>query len=142
MLSAALVAGLALQSVSCGTIIHRDRVGQPSSGRLDTSIVVLDGLGLLLFFIPGIIAFVVDFSTGAVYLPEGYSHGASGGFRRGPLTRIDVEPARLDKRRIESIIRERTGRNVDLDRNDVTVQPLESVDEAPAAIEQAVRPPH
>ncbi len=32
-------------------------------------LVVLDGLGLLLFVIPGVAAFAVDFSTGAIYLP-------------------------------------------------------------------------
>lgn len=31
--------------------------------------VALNGLGLILFFIPGVIAFVVDFHTGAIYLP-------------------------------------------------------------------------
>ena len=37
---------------------------------LDPSIVVLDGLGLLIFLVPGIAAIIVDFSTGAIYLPE------------------------------------------------------------------------
>jgi hypothetical protein len=61
---------VAVQSASCGTLIHLERVGQPHTTRLDPSIVVLDGLGLLIFLVPGIAAFVVDFSTGAIYLPE------------------------------------------------------------------------
>jgi hypothetical protein len=36
---------------------------------LDWKIVALNGLGLALFFIPGVVAFVVDFHTGAIYLP-------------------------------------------------------------------------
>jgi hypothetical protein len=64
-----LIATLSLQAASCGTIIHPERWGQPRTGPLDPSIVVLDGLGVLLFVIPGIVAFVVDFSTGAIYLP-------------------------------------------------------------------------
>ena len=68
--SLSLVAG-------CGMIMHPERRGQPPGGGLDWSVVALDGLGLLLFFLPGVIAFAVDFSTGAIYLPpEGY--GASG----------------------------------------------------------------
>lgn len=53
----------------CGTLIHGERRGRPHSDQLDWSIVLLDGLGLLCFFIPGVVAFVVDFSTGAIYLP-------------------------------------------------------------------------
>lgn len=64
------LAGTATCGVSgCGTLIHAERRGQPHSDRLDWGIVTLDGLGLLLFFIPGVIAFVVDFGTGAIYLP-------------------------------------------------------------------------
>jgi hypothetical protein len=64
-----LAFALAVQSVSCGTLIHPDRCGQPNSGVLDPSIVVLDGLGVLLFVVPGVVAFVVDFADGSIYLP-------------------------------------------------------------------------
>ena len=64
-----LAFALAVQSVSCGTLIHPDRCGQPNSGILDPSIVILDGLGVLVFVIPGVVAFVVDFVDGAIYLP-------------------------------------------------------------------------
>lgn len=53
----------------CGTLFHSERCGQPHSNRLDWPIVALDGLGLLLFFVPGVVAFVVDFCSGAIYLP-------------------------------------------------------------------------
>ena len=36
---------------------------------MDWGIFALDAVGLLLFFLPGVIAFAVDFSTGAIYLP-------------------------------------------------------------------------
>ena len=42
-----LIATLSLQAASCGTIIHPERWGQPRTGPLDPSIVVLDGLGVL-----------------------------------------------------------------------------------------------
>lgn len=35
------------------------------------SVILLDGLGLLVFFLPGVVAFAVDFATGAIYLPGG-----------------------------------------------------------------------
>ncbi|HKI75128.1 MAG TPA: polyribonucleotide nucleotidyltransferase [Pseudomonadales bacterium] len=65
---------LALCLTGCGTIMYPERKGQ-ISGRIDPSIAVLDGLGLLLFLVPGVIAFAVDFSNGTIYLPGGgHSH--------------------------------------------------------------------
>src|SRR5690606_29818713 len=53
----------------CGTLLHSERLNQPHGRDLDWKIVALNGLGLIFFFIPGVIAFVVDFHTGAIYLP-------------------------------------------------------------------------
>lgn len=55
---------------SCGVILHPERKGQ-RAGRLDPAIVVLDAVGLLLFFVPGVVAFAVDFATGTIYLSGG-----------------------------------------------------------------------
>lgn len=62
----------------CGTLLYPERRGQ-TGGRLDTGVVVLNGLGLLLFLVPGLIAFAVDFSTGAIYLPGGSRADAGDG---------------------------------------------------------------
>ena len=53
----------------CGTLFYGERCHRPHSHNIDWKIAALDGLGLLLFFIPGVVAFIVDFSTGAIYLP-------------------------------------------------------------------------
>jgi hypothetical protein len=65
-----LQSGIACCAVGCGTLFHSERCGRPHGGRIDWKVAALDGLGLILFFVPGVIAFVVDFSTGAIYLPE------------------------------------------------------------------------
>jgi hypothetical protein len=85
-LALVLSAALSIQAVSCGTIIHPERWGQPRTGPIDPSIVILDGLGVLLFVIPGVVAFVVDFSTGAIYLPgpPGYYPAPPGGYPPPP----------------------------------------------------------
>ena len=59
----------------CGTLLHSERVGQPHSRDIDWKIVALDGLGLLFFFVPGVVAFAVDFYTGAIYLPHECDYG-------------------------------------------------------------------
>ncbi len=55
--------------IGCGTILYPERKGQ-KVGRLDSGIVILNGVGLLLFFVPGVIAFATDFVTGTIYLPD------------------------------------------------------------------------
>lgn len=52
---------------SCGLILYPERRGN-SHGRIDPAIAVLDGVGLLFFIIPGLVAFTVDFATGCIYL--------------------------------------------------------------------------
>lgn len=58
-------------SSGCGTLLHPERRGQPHSHQIDWKVAALDGLGLILFFVPGVVAFAVDFYTGAIYLPDG-----------------------------------------------------------------------
>lgn len=66
--AALLLAAIAFQS-GCGTILYPERRGQDARGDLDIGVVLLNGVGLLFFLIPGIIAYAVDFSTGAIYHP-------------------------------------------------------------------------
>lgn len=77
--SQALTLGTATATLAslggCGTLLHSERLNQPHSRDLDWKIVALNGLGLIFFFIPGVIAFVVDFHTGAIYLPPHYGAG-------------------------------------------------------------------
>lgn len=70
-----------LAQLGCGTILYPERRGQ-KGGRIDPAVAVMDGLGVLLFVIPGLIAFAVDFATGAIYLPGG---------RRGEVEAIPFE---------------------------------------------------
>ncbi len=110
-----------LQVVGCGTIIYPERRGQ-TSGRIDVGIAVLDGLGLLLFIIPGVIAFAVDFSTGAIYLPHGKSR-ASKGLEDNHMTVVQVNPDDLNLAKLDEIILEHTGEKVDLYSDTVLIYP-------------------
>src|SRR5260370_41787144 len=89
---------LALQTASCGTLLYPERRGQPA-GRLDIGVVALDGVGLLVFLVPGVIAFVVDFATGAIYLPPGYATMVPS--TGTELRQVRVDPAELTPRRVE-----------------------------------------
>ncbi|MBK1789810.1 polyribonucleotide nucleotidyltransferase [Persicirhabdus sediminis] len=99
-----LTAAVALQAVSCGTIIHPERRGQ-KSGQLDPAVVALDAVGLLFFFIPGVVAFAVDFSTGAIYLPKG---------RTAQLTPEQLEAITVDGEVQQDALAEILENNTDL----------------------------
>src|SRR6516165_5877668 len=102
-IAGALTVGGAVFLASCGTVLYPERRGQPT-GRLDVGVVALDGIGLLVFLVPGIIAFAVDFSTGAIYLPPGYAMLDPG--TTDNLRKVHVDPAELTPERVETIVRE------------------------------------
>jgi hypothetical protein len=108
------LAGLLTHLTACGTLLHPERRGQPS-GRLDPVIVALDAVGLLLFFIPGVIAFAVDFSNGTIYLPDGGSADARPLPGGESVQTVRLSPAELTPERLESVVRERTGQSIRLE---------------------------
>lgn len=65
-ISLAVVAALGLQLGGCGTILYPERRGQ-TGGRVDVGVAVMDGLLCLLFIVPGVVAYIVDFGNGAIY---------------------------------------------------------------------------
>ena len=95
----------------CGTIMYPERNGQ-RAGAIDPLVAVLDGVGLLFFLVPGVIAFAVDFNNHSIYLPHG---------QRSRLT------GQLDKAGIERFVREQTGTRIDLRQANVEVIRLDSL---------------
>jgi len=123
-LSVLVCAVLIVQLAGCGTIMYPDRRGQ-KTGSLDVGVVLLDGIGLLFFLIPGVIAYAVDFSTGAIYLP---------GTSRGSLDLKDIKQVKFDPKHytnaaIEKIIKEETGYAVKLNQDNMKISRLESIDD-------------
>ncbi len=113
------------QSQGCGTILHPERRGQPP-GRIDPAVAILDGVGLLLFFVPGVIAFAVDFATGAIYLPpDHYGQTDSKPFDAAQCDVIHVPPSELTQENLETVLTERTGHSVKLKPGSYNVRPLD-----------------
>lgn len=84
-----------LQLSACGYLLHPERNGQ-TSGRLDAAVVVLDAIGLFFYVVPGVVAFAVDISTGAIYLAPGEEsvlekHGKPTGY-------IEATPSSLENK--------------------------------------------
>lgn len=57
---------LALQLLGCGTLLYPERRGN-HGGRVDVGVAVMDGFWCLVFIVPGVVAYIVDFSNGAIY---------------------------------------------------------------------------
>lgn len=138
----ALCAAVAVNSSSCGTILHPDRVGQPRCGRIDPGVAILDGIGLLLFFFPGAIAFAVDFYTGAIYLPPYACQKPGDGATVDGMEVIYVDPREMTQERIEQEIRKHTGHSIRFTPGEYEVARLKNVgDFEKSACEVALRQP-
>ena len=68
--------GLVAHLTACGTLLYPERKGQ-TDGRIDPGVAAMNGVGLLLFVIPGLVAFAVDFHNGTIYLPGSASNPSS-----------------------------------------------------------------
>lgn len=68
ILRASICMVLMIQLTGCGTILYPERKGQ-KSGAIDSGVAVLDAIGLVVFIFPGVVAFVIDFYNGTIYLP-------------------------------------------------------------------------
>ena len=110
LIGGALIAGLLTQISACGSIFYPDRRGQ-IDGKIDPAIAALNAFGLLFYIIPGVIAFAVDFATGAIYY--------------GPGEHAQVDPQKLqpainpdgsvDNLKLQAIIKTELGRSLPLD---------------------------
>lgn len=110
LLVRAVVGALVLLQVSaCGLILYPEREGQAKGGRIDPTVAILDGIGCLVFLIPGLIAFAVDFHEGTIYLPPGETAGANAGWRT-----VAAPGGSLTRESIEQVVRAETGAAVSL----------------------------
>ncbi len=113
----AVMIGMLFFTCSCGTILYPERRGQ-EGGKMDIGVVLLDGLGLLIYLVPGLIAFGVDFATGAIYLPPGEDYGDLEAIPEGKIIMAD---AALTQKNLERILQQETGTKIDLNGKELMV---------------------
>lgn len=118
-LSAIVMVMFLLQAVSCGTLLYPERRGQ-TGGRIDVGVAILDGIGLLLFIVPGLIAFAVDFATGAIYMTRGSKTSVKSP-EADNMVVIRVNPEKLNRQSIEEIVSNQTGYPIILDQRNLKI---------------------
>ncbi|WP_110969023.1 polyribonucleotide nucleotidyltransferase [Pseudomonas huaxiensis] len=105
----ALIAALLTQLTACGTLFYPDRRGQ-IEGKIDPVIVALDAVGILFYVIPGLIAFGIDFASGAIYLPGGSTAQIS----PEKLNEAIGADGKVDNTRLQAIIESELGQRLPL----------------------------
>ncbi len=109
VIGSVLAVSLVTQLTACGTLFYPDRRGQ-IDGKIDPAIAIANAVGLLFYVIPGLIAFGIDFATGAIYLPEGsYSMAPE------KLQEAIGADGVVDQAKLKAIIETETGRNLPFD---------------------------
>ncbi len=104
-----LAATLLTQVAACGTLFFPDRRGQ-IEGRVDPLVAGLNAVGILFYVIPGLIAFGIDFATGAIYLPnDQYSVAPE------KLREAIGEDGKVDPHKLKAILHRELGRDLPLD---------------------------
>ncbi len=116
-----LIFFLIIQMSACGILLYPERQGQ-KRGTIDAGVAVLDAVGLLFFIVPGVIAFAVDFATGAIYLPPGQSKTKLFAGKFTPVVQLDLKD--LNAVNIEAVIAGHTGYRISLKNPNLEVSNL------------------
>jgi hypothetical protein len=111
----------------CGTVLHPERRGQPA-GRIDWAVFALDAVGLIFFFIPGVVAFAVDFATGAIYLPPEPVYYPTVPLA-DKLRKLQTDNPALTVEEVETIVSRERGRDIRLEPTHCWTQRLERLDD-------------
>jgi hypothetical protein len=91
------------QITACGTLLYPERRGQ-TNGQIDIGVAALDAIGLLFFFVPGVVAFGVDFITGAIYWPG----GGMASLTEDELNSIKNGPDSIDVEKFKTVMTQRS----------------------------------
>jgi hypothetical protein len=117
LVSAALAGSLLVQLSGCGTLFYPERRGQ-ISGQIDPLVAALNGVGILFYVVPGLIAFAIDFTTGAIYLPGNrYSVAPE------QLQEAIDRSGHLDQARLREVLQRTLGKDLPLDHPQLQVHP-------------------
>lgn len=109
VLAVTLTTIMAVQLAGCGTILHPERKGQ-KGGNIDPAIAVLNAAGLLLFIVPGLVAFGIDLYYGTIYLP-----GTALDLNDDELNQLKNIDGQLNSEALARFISEKTGEEIHAD---------------------------
>ena len=101
---------LVTQLTACGTLFFPDRRGQ-IEGKIDPVVAGLNAVGILFYVIPGLIAFGIDFATGAIYYPGGHTAQVD----PAKLQQAVSPDGKVDNLKLQAILETELGQRLPLD---------------------------
>lgn len=123
IISSTVIVTLMINLVACGTILYPERKGM-RSGRIDPIVAGLDAVGLLFYIVPGVIAFVVDYNNGAIYLPRGHRRFSESGNK---MNVVHAQQA-IDDQYLEKVLKDELHVDTDLESNRVMTKKIASLE--------------
>lgn len=116
---------LTVTATGCGTLRYPERVGQARGGvdNVDWTIAGMDAIGLVFFFVPGVIAFAVDYYNGTLFYPP----TQYGSFRPTELKKIALPVGEPSTSMIEQTISNEIGQQVQLKEERFVARKLSSM---------------
>lgn len=113
-------------SSGCGTVLYPERMGQRRGGMgdVDWTVAGLDAIGLVFFFVPGAIAFAVDFYNGTLFYAT-QSYGLDG--EPGELKQVKLEEKNPSLETVEQAVATETGKTIELRKGNFVSRRLKSI---------------
>ena len=134
-ISAICLTSVILQTAACGTVLYPERKNQ-GQGKLDIGVVALDGIGLLFFIVPGVIAYAVDFNNDTIYLPKGRYSELDTNVRTSEMSAIHLD--NMTDENIRKAVFNETGK--DISAGKAQVFKVNAQGEKVPVLKQAVNP--
>ncbi|MEW4488543.1 twin-arginine translocation signal domain-containing protein [Thalassoglobus sp. JC818] len=135
-LKTSAVYGVAAAASGCGTILYPERMGQRRGtiDDVDWTIVGMDAIGLVFFFVPGAIAFAIDFQNGTMFYPSQQQYAAN---EKPQLKQVSLPEKNPSVSMVEHAVAEETGEQVSLVEGNFVSRRLKSIKEFWTAKRQA-----
>ena len=116
---------LTVSTTGCGTLRYPERVGQARGGfdDVDWTIAGMDSIGLVFFFVPGVIAFAVDYYNGTLFYPP----GRYGSLQPAELNQVALPVGKPSISMIQQTISDEIGQPVQLEKEKFVARKLSSI---------------
>ena len=123
----ASTAGLCVTTSGCGTLLYPERVGQRRGDfdNIDWTVVGMNTIGLVLFVVPGLIAFAIDFHNGSLFYPSGHY----GQLQPSELKSKSFPTQNVSVTMVEQAISEEVGKPIRLQKGNFFSRKLTSLDQ-------------
>lgn len=123
---------IAVTGSGCGTLLYPERRGQPRGGKVDWTVVGMDSIGLFFFFIPGVIAFAIDYGNGSLFLPPEHTSFDGQPIPEASYRQVSLGEGRPTEEAIEAALLQERQVQIRLSEVKVIRRPLPSLTEFPA----------